>query len=79
MPSGKFAGKFGELLGKSKELSRKSGKLPANLGIALLRWGWGEVKGGKGLGHVELKRKKGSGARVGAGVGTAKGICRLLL
>ena len=38
------------------------------------------MKGGRGLGPVELKRKKGGqGGGVGAGVGTAKGTCKLLL
>ena len=36
--------------------------------------------GGRGVGPLELKRKKGSqGGGVGAGVGTAKGTCKLLL
>ena len=34
----------------------------------------------RGVGPVEVKRKKGGrGGRVGAGVGTAKGTCKLLL
>ena len=38
------------------------------------------MKGGRGLGPVELKRKEGGhGGGVGAGVGTAKGTCKLLL
>ena len=38
------------------------------------------MKGGRGVGPVELKRKKGGqGAGVGAGAGTAKGTCKLLL
>ena len=40
------------------------------------------MKGGRGVGPVELKRKKGGGGHgggVGAGVGTAKGTCKLLL
>ena len=42
--------------------------------------GSGEVKGDRGVGHVELQRKKGvQGEGVGAGVGTAKGTCKLLL
>ena len=31
------------------------------------------------MGPVELKRKKGGQGGVGAGVGTAKGTCKLLL
>ena len=38
------------------------------------------MKGERGVGHVNLKRKKGvQGGGVGAGVGTAKGTCKLLL
>ena len=38
------------------------------------------MKGERGVGPVELKRKRGvEGGGVGAGVGTAKGTCKLLL
>ena len=38
------------------------------------------MKGGTGVGPVELKRQKGCrGGGVGAGVRTAKGTCKLLL
>ena len=42
--------------------------------------GYGEVKGERGVGLVELKRKtRLEGGGVGAEVGTAKGTCKLLL
>ena len=38
------------------------------------------MKGGRGMGPVQLQRKKGGqGGGVGAGVGTTKGTCKLLL